>query len=178
MSSRFRRPAHPLVLRPLIALAAFAALGAGCQPPGAAADSVGGAEPQERGGAVAPAGARPPLERAWVIFGADTVVAELAKTDAERSRGLMFRDNLPDGTGMLFVFPDVRERSFWMRETYIPLDVAFMDSNFTVVDIQSMEPESTEAHTSAHPAAYALEVPQGWFAARGIEVGAVAEVVF
>lgn len=178
MSSRFRHPTDPFAPHHLIALAALASLGAGCQPPGAAADPIGGAELQERGAAVDPAGARPPLERAWVIFGADTVVAELAKTDAERSRGLMFRDNLPDGTGMLFVFPDVRERSFWMRETYIPLDIAFLDSNLTVVDIQSMEPESTEAHTSAQPAAYALEVPHGWFAARGIEVGAVAEVVF
>ena len=115
---------------------------------------------------------------AWVIFGHDTVRAEVARTADERGQGLRNRDALPDGAGMLFVFGSSRMRSFWMRNTYIPLDIAFLDGELRIVDIQQMEPEAEEFHESAAPAMFALEVPQGWFEARGIEVGAVAEVVF
>ncbi|MGD2069730.1 MAG: DUF192 domain-containing protein, partial [Gemmatimonadota bacterium] len=109
---------------------------------------------------------------------ADTVVAEVARTAEERSRGLMYRDDVPDGTGMLFVFdrPDVQ--SFWMENTYVPLDIAFMDASFRVVDIQQMEAESTDIHESAAPAMFALEVRLGWLEEQGIEVGDVAEIVF
>ena len=70
-------------------------------------------------------GPRPPAGHAWVIFGADTVLAEVAASADEREQGLMYRDDVPDGTGMLFVFPDVSVRSFWMANTYVPLDIAF-----------------------------------------------------
>lgn len=117
-------------------------------------------------------------ERALVIFGADTVDAEVARSADDRSRGLMFRDELAEGTGMLFVFPDLRRRSFWMRDTRLALDLAFIDEDLRVVAIEQLEPESLDSHESPGPVAYALEVPQGWFAQRGIEVGAVAEIVF
>jgi uncharacterized protein len=119
----------------------------------------------------------PPAGYAWVIFGADTVVAEVAATAEERSEGLMYRDEVPDGTGMLFVFPDTRVRSFWMANTYVPLDIAYMDPSYRVVDIMQMEPLVTESYVSRAPAMYGLEVRQGWFAENGI-VGAQAEVVF
>ncbi len=120
----------------------------------------------------------PPAGYAWVIFGADTVVAEVAATAEERSEGLMYRDEVPDGTGMLFVFPDNRVRSFWMANTYVALDIGYMDPSFRVVDIIAMEPLVTESYVSRAPAMYGLEVRQGWFADQGIEVGAQAEVVF
>ena len=115
---------------------------------------------------------------AWVILGADTVVAEVAATADERREGLMYREDLPEGTGMLFVFPDEAMRSFWMSNTYIPLDIAFISASNRVVDIKQMEPEDTSLTDSDAPAMYALEVIQGWFEARGIGVGMEAEIVF
>jgi hypothetical protein len=113
-----------------------------------------------------------------VIFGADTVVAEVALTPEARAQGLMYRDRVPDGTGMLFVSERQEVQSFWMQNTYVNLDIAFMDAGFRIVDIQQMEALSTEFHESAAPALYALEVREGWFEERGIEVGHVAEVRF
>jgi uncharacterized membrane protein (UPF0127 family) len=115
---------------------------------------------------------------ALVVFGNDTVHAEVANTSALRSQGLMYRDAVPDGTGMVFVFDGEAERSFWMQNTFVALDVAFIDSNFRVVDIQQMEPESTEIHDGARPAMFALEVRQGWFAENGITVGDRCEMIF
>jgi uncharacterized membrane protein (UPF0127 family) len=121
---------------------------------------------------------QPPAGHAWVIFGADTVLAEVAATSEERTEGLMYREEVPDGTGMLFVFPDVAVRSFWMANTYVALDIAFLDTSFNVVDIIQMEPLVTESYTSKAPAMYGLEVRQGWLAEQGIAVGARAQVVF
>lgn len=121
---------------------------------------------------------RPAAGTAWVIFGADTVVAEVARTPDERAEGLMYRQEIPDGTGMLFVFEDNTVRSFWMQNTYVALDIAYMDPSFVVVDIQQMEPLTTDAHQSTAPAMFALEVRKGWFAEKGIGVGARADVVF
>jgi len=132
---------------------------------------------QVSGGAQAPR-ARPAPGRAWVIFGADTVVAEVARTPEQRAEGLMYRQELPDGTGMLFVFEDNVVRSFWMQNTYLSLDIAFLDPALTIVDIQQMEPMTTDNHDSTAPAMFALEVRQGWFAERGIAVGTRAQVVF
>lgn len=120
----------------------------------------------------------PPRGLAWVVFGGDTVRAEVARTDQERARGLMERESLPEGTGMLFIFPDVAPRSFWMQNTYIPLDIAFMDAEGVIVDIQPMEPLDETFTESAAPAMFALEVPQGWFAGQGIGVGDRATMVF
>lgn len=131
-----------------------------------------------RGDREAPSARIPPRGLAWVVFGGDTVRAEVARTDQERARGLMERESLPDGSGMLFIFPDVATRSFWMRNTYIPLDIAFMDAEGVIVDIQAMEPLDETFTESAAPAMFALEVPQGWFAAQGIGVGDRATMVF
>lgn len=120
----------------------------------------------------------PSRGEAWVIFETDTVVAEVARTPEEREQGLMYRESLEGGRGMLFVFPDSQIRSFWMRNTFVPLDIAYLDENLRIVDIQAMDPETDEAHPSARPAMFALEVPQGWFEAKGIQVGAQARVLF
>lgn len=122
--------------------------------------------------------AAPALGIAWVIFEADTIVAEVAKTPDERSEGLMYRESLASGTGMLFVFPEAEIRSFWMKNTFIAMDIAYLDPDGRIVDIQQMEPESSKLHSSAAAAMFALEVPQGWFAEEEIEVGDLAEIVF
>ncbi|MEX2465580.1 MAG: DUF192 domain-containing protein [Gemmatimonadota bacterium] len=122
--------------------------------------------------------ARPPAGHAWVIFGADTVVAEIAATADERAQGLMYREGVPDGTGMLFVFQDNAARAFWMANTYVPLDIAYLDPSYRIVDIVQMEPLVTDTYPSSGPAMFALEVRQGWLEERGIRVGDQAEVVF
>lgn len=123
-------------------------------------------------------GPLPPAGYAWVIFGADTVVAEVAATADERAQGLMYREQVPDGTGMLFVFQDSQPRSFWMANTYVPLDIAYMDPSYRIVDIIAMEPLVTDSYPSDAPAMFALEVRQGWFGEQGIGVGARANIVF
>ena len=115
--------------------------------------------------------------RALVIFGADTVVAEVAQTPEQRERGLMYRRELPDGTGMLFVFAEEQEITFWMSNTYVSLDVAFLDANLNVVDIQQMEAETLDYHDSRAPAMYGLEVPKGWLSAHGVKVGDRAQLI-
>lgn len=169
-----RRPGIPLIL----ALAGVLAL-AGCGTGGAEGAAGSAPDGQEATSAPAePQEARPQAGRAWVIFGADTVVVEVARTADERAQGLKFRDELAPGTGMIFVFPDEATRSFWMQDTYIPLDIAYLDASFRIIDIQQMEPLVTDTYPSAAPAMYALEVPLGWFAEHGVQVGDVPTVVF
>ena len=115
---------------------------------------------------------------AWVIFDADTVLAEVAATPEAREQGLMFRTEVADGTGMIFVFDDMAPRQFWMRNTFVPLDIAFMDTDHRIVDIQQMEPETDELTVSAAPAMFALEVRAGWFEEMGIQEGDRARLVF
>ncbi len=122
--------------------------------------------------------AAPEPGKAWVIFGSDTVDAEVARTPDQRAKGLMYRDTVPDGTGMLFVFDQLGPQSFWMANTYVPLDIAFMDASYTVVDVQQMEPLTTDSHESGAPALFALELPEGWCAAHGVRVGTTAQVRF
>ena len=120
----------------------------------------------------------PPQGEVWIVFGADTVTAEIADTDEDRERGLMNRDSLPDGEGMLFVWTDEDIRSFWMKNTYFPLDIAFLDRTQTVINVSQMEAQTETIHRSDRPAMFALEVPQGWFAPRAIGEGSRASFVF
>jgi uncharacterized protein len=122
--------------------------------------------------------ALPPRGHAWVVIGSDTVLAEVADTPEARERGLMFRTELEDGHGMLFVFPDEDIRGFWMRNTYIPLDIAYLDRTQRIVDIQAMEPHVEELYESSRPAMFALEVPRGWFEGRGVAVGDQVRIAF
>ena len=103
------------------------------------------------------------------------LTAEVAATDAQRMQGLMHRRMLPENRGMLFVFSYSAPQSFWMMNTYIPLSIAFIDENGAIVSIADMKPLTTDSHSSAKPAKYALEMNQGWFAKRGIKAGAKVE---
>jgi uncharacterized membrane protein (UPF0127 family) len=106
------------------------------------------------------------------------VRAEIADDTFERARGLMYRTALAENRGMLFVFPDQQRHSFYMKNTPIPLSIAFMDSEGRIVDIQDMRPldDDPPHYVSARPAQYALEVNQGFFDERGIKVGDRAEL--
>jgi len=100
-----------------------------------------------------------------------TIKVEVARTEGEKERGLMFRERMGKDEGMLFVYEREERLSFWMKNTRLPLSIAFIDKGGRIVDIQDMEPFSLETHTSAHPATYALEMNRGWFAREGIKVG-------
>ena|SRR5919112_3279205 len=104
------------------------------------------------------------------------VEVEIADDATEQRRGLMERTELAENAGMLFAFNREGPRSFWMRNTLIPLSIAYIASDGRIVDIQDMQPLDDTSHPSAEPAQYALEVNQGFFAERGIEVGNVVEI--
>lgn len=108
-----------------------------------------------------------------LFLGGREVSVELALTQEARARGLMYRRTLDDGTGMLFVFPDEAYRSFWMKNTYVPLSIAFLDARWRIVSMHDMQPLDETTVRSALPARFALEVPQGWFRRNGIGPGVV-----
>ena len=83
----------------------------------------------------------------------------------------MNRDSLPEDHGMLFVYPEEQILSFWMRNTRIPLDIAFIDRNGFILEIQQMQPHDDKSHASKQPAMYALEVRLGWFEDHEVEPG-------
>jgi uncharacterized membrane protein (UPF0127 family) len=166
-SLRVRRPAFWVAVALLPLVAAM-----GCTP------AEGESRSATSDDAATPSTPTPPAGHAWVIFGTDTVVAEVAASPEERAEGLMYRDELADGTGMLFVFEQPAIQSFWMANTYIPLDIAYMDASYRITDILQMEPLDTGSYPSTSPALFALEVNEGWFAEKGIEAGAQADIVF
>jgi len=100
-----------------------------------------------------------------------TVSAEIAATTQSRSYGLMNRQSLPPDTGMLFVFEHTGQPCFWMKNTPLPLSVAFIDDNGMIVNIANMQPHSLDSHCPVAPIRYALEMEQGWFGDRGIQAG-------
>lgn len=96
---------------------------------------------------------------------------EIADTPKERRRGLMFRDHLAESQGMLFDFGGETRTGFWMKDTSIPLSIAFLSAQGVILDIQDMEPFSTDLHQSDQPYAFAVEVNQGWLERNDIGIG-------
>lgn len=115
---------------------------------------------------------------ALIIFGSDTVRAEVARSPEQRQRGLMFRNEVPEGTGMLFVFDRAEIQGIWMKDTYVPLDVAFLDPSLTILNIEPLQPLDLTTKRSRGPALLALEVRQGWFGDHGINPGTRARIEF
>jgi uncharacterized membrane protein (UPF0127 family) len=103
--------------------------------------------------------------------GMHVVRAELAADFTTRMQGLMYRKSLAPNSGMLFVFDEVSVHCMWMKNTLIPLSVAFVDTTGTITNIADMTPHSEQSHCASRPALFALEMTQGWFAQRGIKAG-------
>jgi uncharacterized protein len=101
---------------------------------------------------------------------------EIAENDSDRSQGLMYRESLGEECGMLFVFEEEQQLSFWMRNTLVPLSIAYIDSEGEIVSIHDMEPLDETSVPSEGPAMYALEVNQGFFEEEGVEVGDMVEI--
>ena len=99
------------------------------------------------------------------------VTAEIASTEEERAQGLMFRKELAGGEGMLFVFDRDQLMNFWMKNTLIPLSIAYISSEGRILEIHSMKPHSESPVRSSRSARYALEVPEGWFASVNVKPG-------
>jgi uncharacterized protein len=120
--------------------------------------------------AAAPALAQP-LPVAELRAGMHLIRAEVAADFSTRGRGLMHRKGLAPNAGMLFIFDGPSQQCMWMKNTYIPLSVAFLDEQGAIINIADMQPHSEQTHCSARPALYALEMTRGWFAERGIKPG-------
>ena len=104
-------------------------------------------------------------------LGGKTVQAEVANREATRDAGLMFRNELGKDNGMLFVFPDSQKRYFWMKNTMIPLSIAFMDAKGNILNILEMPPQTEQTFASDGPARFALEMNAGWFRRNGLHAG-------
>ncbi|WP_414829815.1 DUF192 domain-containing protein [Alteromonas sp. H39] len=96
---------------------------------------------------------------------------EYAQTYEQRARGLMYRKSLCEDCGMLFRFSTPKKASMWMKNTFIPLDVAFIDRNGVITDIKALQPHNLESVGASEEVIYALEMNQGWFARQNIKVG-------
>ena len=103
--------------------------------------------------------------------GMHLIRAEVAADFASRAQGLMYRTAMPSNAGMLFIFDEPAAQCMWMKNTLIPLSVAFIDEQGTVINIEDMAPQTEDSHCARRAARYALEMNGGWFAARGIKPG-------
>ncbi len=114
---------------------------------------------------------QPALRTTKITAGIHVITAEIAATPQSRMIGLMMRERLAPNHGMVFVFEDKSQHCFWMRNTLIPLSIAFIDDDGTIVNIADMAPKSEASICPQRPVAYALEMDQGWFAKRGVTAG-------
>jgi uncharacterized membrane protein (UPF0127 family) len=123
----------------------------------------------------APVSVRAQMPEIILSIAGQKLTAQVAATNPERMQGLMHRRMLPENRGMLFVFTDVSRHAMWMENTYIPLSVAFIDSDGVISNIEDMKPHTRDSHPAVKPVRYALEMNLGWFAKRGIKAGAKIE---
>jgi uncharacterized protein len=121
--------------------------------------------------ACAAAAAEPAVKTATVKVAGHPLRVEIAATDPQREKGLMFRRAMPREDGMLFVFDEPAYHAMWMKNTLIPLSVAFLDRDGVILNIEDMEPQTLDAHQAAGPAIYAIETNKGWYAERKVKAG-------
>lgn len=121
--------------------------------------------------AIAQDGPQPRLPTVELTAGMYVIQAEVAQTFQQHSIGLMHRQAMGVNEGMLFVYQMPEIRCYWMRNTLIPLTIAFLDEDGTIVNLKDMEPHTERSNCSIKPVRYALEMNQGWFDQRGIKPG-------
>jgi uncharacterized membrane protein (UPF0127 family) len=117
----------------------------------------------------APAFAQHPV--AQLNAGMHLIRAEVVSEPGTRAQGLMYRKSMAQNAGMLFIFDEAAVHCMWMKNTLIPLSVAFIDDRGAIVNIADMEPQTEASHCAAQPVRYALEMNRGWFASRGVKPG-------
>jgi uncharacterized membrane protein (UPF0127 family) len=148
-------------------LATIALLGCG----EAGGTDAGNRPGDQQTGETVPASGGQAVRTAQIRIGGVQVTAEIADNQDLRAQGLMHRDSLPQNHGMLFVYGTAEVRSFWMRNTRLPLDIAFIDASGVIINVEQMEPQSDQNYYSSGPMMYALEMVQGWFEANGVGPG-------
>jgi uncharacterized protein len=111
------------------------------------------------------------FQSSQVKVGNHPLKVELALTEPQREQGLMFREKLGANDGMLFVFDSPEYQSMWMKNTLIPLSVAFLAPDGTILNVEDMQPQTLDPHMSAGPCLYAIETNKGWFASHGLKAG-------
>ena len=111
------------------------------------------------------------LPRVTLNAGMHQVVAQVAMAPEQRSIGLMFRRDMAQHEGMLFVFEQPAMQCFWMKNTLLPLTAAFVADDGVIVNLADMKPQTTDSHCSTRPVRFVLEMNQGWFAKKGIKAG-------
>ncbi|HJW03444.1 MAG TPA: DUF192 domain-containing protein [Azospira sp.] len=112
------------------------------------------------------------MPRTDLTAGFHRIEAEVALNQADRMQGLMQRTQMAPNHGMLFIFPQAARHCMWMKNTLIPLSVAFLDDSGHIINIRDMQPQTENNHCADKDARFALEMNQGWFAAKGIKAGA------
>jgi uncharacterized membrane protein (UPF0127 family) len=151
--------------------------------------STSGAPTKTNTAAVAPAAAgsfpglptkaQPKLQTMKLWLGPEEMITEIAADDPSRMTGMMFRTNMAENEGMLFVFPMPHQTSFWMMNTKIPLSAAYIDPEGTILEIHKLEPENTNSVRAASARIqFVLETPQGWFERHNVRTGAVIRTEF
>jgi uncharacterized membrane protein (UPF0127 family) len=112
------------------------------------------------------------LPRVLLTAGGHQIQVYVARSDEDRAQGLMYRRAMPDNEGMLFMCDACEVQNFWMKDTPLPLSVAFLEDDGTIVRIADLEPHDLDGESSGQPVRFVLEMNQGWFAERGIAPGA------
>jgi len=112
------------------------------------------------------------LPRVRLLVGVHQIDAQVARTAQQRATGLMWRRDMPQHEGMLFVFEQPSVQCFWMQNTPSPLTAAFLADDGTIVNLADMQPLSTQSHCSSRPVRFVLEMNQGWFEKKGLRAGA------
>jgi uncharacterized membrane protein (UPF0127 family) len=111
------------------------------------------------------------LPKIKLSAGMHLIDTQVASTPDQRATGLMFRQEMPQGEGMLFVFEEATPQCFWMKNTLLPLTAAFIADDGTIVNLANMKPQTTDSHCSAKPVRYVLEMNLGWFEKKGLKAG-------
>jgi uncharacterized membrane protein (UPF0127 family) len=111
------------------------------------------------------------LQRTTLSVGIHQIDTQVAATSEQREIGLMYRREMPQHEGMLFIFENSSRLCFWMKNTLIPLTAAFIADDGTIVNLENMKPQTLDSHCSAKPVRYVLEMNQGWFAKKGVKPG-------
>jgi uncharacterized membrane protein (UPF0127 family) len=111
------------------------------------------------------------LPRITLTAGIHQMDIQVASTPEQHQIGLMYRSEMPQGEGMLFVFQTPSKQCFWMKNTILPLTAAFIADDGSIVNLEDMKPQTTESHCSLKPVRYVLEMNQGWFAKKGLKAG-------
>ena len=111
------------------------------------------------------------LQRVKLSAGMHQIDAQVAASPDERQIGLMFRKEMPQHEGMIFVFEQAAQQCFWMKNTLLPLTAAFVSDDGTIVNLADMKPQTMQSHCSDKPVRYVLEMNRGWFTKKGLKAG-------